>query len=191
VLPGTSVFGEPRGGPPPLQYHPITAQSFLSPFLGWVSQANAPEPGSEPVRQTSSAQFAIAILPFLLGPEADIVAEGTVARTFASSDPLVADLANQIEAMYPGHVVGVNVPMIDAAGRVATDADILLKNAVIQVKSGAGKGLTTQLLNTQAVTHLPVIGYGPQLGGSLIRGIQANGGLVTRDLQLLIHVVAP
>jgi hypothetical protein len=33
--------------------------------------------------------------------------------------------------------------------------------------------------------------YGPQLGGSLIRGIQANGGLVTRDAQLLIDVVAP
>ena len=81
--------------------------------------------------------------------------------------------------------------MTNAAGRIVTDADILLQNAVIQVKSGSGKGLTTQLLNTQSTTNLPVFGYGPQLGGSVFRGIQANGGLVTRDAQLLIQVVAP
>lgn len=118
-------------------------------------------------------------------------AEPAAARTFSSADPLVADLANAIEEAYPGHVVDVNVPMMDATGRAVTDADILLQNAVIQVKSGPGKGLTTQLLNTQAVTNLPVIGYGPQLGGSVMRGVQANGGLVTRDSQLLIKVVAP
>jgi len=120
-----------------------------------------------------------------------LAAEASAARTFSSGDPLVAELANAIERTYPGHVVGVNVPMTNAAGRVVTDADILLQNAVIQVKSGAGKGLTTQLLNTQAATNLPVIGYGPQLGGSVFRGIQANGGLVTRDAQLLIDIVAP
>jgi hypothetical protein len=51
--------------------------------------------------------------------------------------------------------------------------------------------LTTQLLNTQAATDLPVIGYGPQLGGSLVKGIEAAGGLVTRDEQLLLKIVAP
>jgi hypothetical protein len=112
-------------------------------------------------------------------------------RVFTSTDPLVGDLATKIDAAYPGHVVGVNVPITDATGRVVTDADILLRNAIIQVKSGPGKGLTTQLLNTQAATNLPVIGYGPQLGGSLVRGIQAAGGLVTQDEQLLIDVVAP
>jgi len=118
-------------------------------------------------------------------------AEASAARTFSSGDPLVAELAKAIERTYPGHVVRVKVPMTNAAGRVVTDADILLQNAAIQVKSGAGKGLTTQLLNTQAATNLPVIGYGPQLGGSVFRGIQANGGLVTRDAQLLIDIVAP
>ena len=126
--------------------------------------------------------------------EPTTAAEGlgpTAARTFTSSDPLVADLANSIEAAYPGHVVGVNVPMYNAAGELATDADILLQNAVIQVKSGSGAGLTSQLARTQAVTDLPVIGYGPQLGGAVFKGIQAAGGLVTRDAQLLIGVVAP
>ncbi|HEX2873267.1 MAG TPA: RHS repeat-associated core domain-containing protein, partial [Polyangiaceae bacterium] len=122
-------------------------------------------------------------------------AESTAAkgagRAFSSSDPLVGALANAIEKAYPGHVVGVNVPMRNAAGQLVTDADILLQNAVIQVKSGSGKGLTTQLLNTQGATNLPVIGYGPDLGGSVVKGIQANGGLVTRDQDLLIQLVAP
>ncbi len=118
-------------------------------------------------------------------------AEGAAARSFTSADPLVADLANAIERAYPGHVVGVNVPMKNAVGQLVTDADILLKNAVIQVKSGSGAGLTSQLARTQSATSLPVIGYGPNLGGSLVQGIQRAGGLVTRDQQLLIKVVSP
>lgn len=74
---------------------------------------------------------------------------------------------------------------------LVTDADILLKNAIIQVKSGSGTGLTSQILRTQAATDLPVIGYGPNLGGSLEKGIRAAGRLVTRDRELLIQVVAP
>jgi hypothetical protein len=62
---------------------------------------------------------------------------------------------------------------------------------VIQVKSGSGAGLTSQLARTQAVTNLPVIGYGPRLGGTLVQNIGRAGGLVTRDQQLLIGVVAP
>ena len=113
------------------------------------------------------------------------------ARTFSSPDPLVAGLANEIELAYPGHVVGVNVPIKNAASELVTDADILLQNAIIQVKSGPGTGLTSQLQRTEAATGLPVIGYGPDLGGSVVRGIQASGGLVTNDRQFLIHVVAP
>jgi hypothetical protein len=90
-----------------------------------------------------------------------------------------------------GHVVGVNVPMQNLAGQLVTDADILLRNAVVQVKSGSGTGLTSQLVRTQSVTSLPVIGYGPTLGGALVRGIQRAGGLVTRDRQLLIRIVVP
>jgi hypothetical protein len=49
----------------------------------------------------------------------------------ARTDPPVPDLANAIEKAYPEHVIGVKMSMIDAAGRVATDADILLQNVVI------------------------------------------------------------
>ena len=126
-----------------------------------------------------------------LASNSPLAAEASAARTFASSDPLVADLANAIEKAYPGHVVGVNVPMTDAAGHLVTDADILLRNAVIQVKAGSGAGLTRQLARTQTATSLPVIGYGPRLGGTLVQNIGKAGGLVTRDQQFLIDVVAP
>ncbi|MBF0100186.1 MAG: VCBS repeat-containing protein [Desulfobacterales bacterium] len=111
---------------------------------------------------------------------------------FTSTDPLVADLANKIENLYPGHVKGVNVPLKDAAGNVVTDADILLNNAVIQVKSGGGKGLTSQVITkTPKGTDLPVIGYGPDLKGSVVKGIEKAGGLVTRDETLLLEVIKP
>lgn len=112
-------------------------------------------------------------------------------RIFASTDPLVANLANKIEAAYPGHVVGVNVPVRNAAGQLITDADILLKNAVIQVKSGGGKGLTSQLIRTEQATGLPTIGFGPTLKPSVINGINRSGGMVTTDEALLIDVVRP
>ncbi|MCI5136079.1 MAG: RHS repeat-associated core domain-containing protein [Candidatus Electrothrix sp. AW2] len=111
---------------------------------------------------------------------------------FSSSDPYVADLANEIEGMYPGHVKGVNVPLKDGAGNLVTDADILLENSVIQVKSGGGKGLTSQVLTkTPKGTDLPVIGYGPDLKGSVVKGIEKAGGLVTTDKSLLIDVAKP
>lgn len=113
-------------------------------------------------------------------------------RTFTSTDPHVADLANKIENLYPGHVKGVNVPLKDKVGNIATDADILLENAVIQVKGGGGKGLTSQVMTkTPKGTDLPVIGYGPALKGSVVKGIEKSGGLVTTNETLLIEVIKP
>ena len=50
-----------------------------------------------------------------------------------------------------------------------TDADVLLKNAVIQVKSGGGKGMTSQLSRTEQATGLPTLGYGPDLKPSILK----------------------
>ena len=105
---------------------------------------------------------------------------------FTSVDKHVGDVANKIEEAYPGHVVGVNVPIRDAAGNMVTDADILLKNAVVQVKSGGGKGMTSQLLRTEQATGLPTIGYGPDLKSTILRNSTS-----TNDLQTLIDVVKP
>ncbi len=110
---------------------------------------------------------------------------------FASPDPYVSDVANAIETAYPGHVQAVNQPMYDAQGNLVTDGDIVLKNAVIQVKSGAAKGLANQIARTETVTDLPVIGYAPDAGKFVIQDVLTMGGLVTQDLQMLIDVVAP
>lgn len=128
----------------------------------------------------------------LSGLRAGFLAANTTARTFASTDPLVADLANKIEAMYPGHVLGVNVPLYDAGGNLLTDADILLKNSVIQVKSGASaQGMLRQLQRSEAATGLPSIGFGPNLPGNSLRALSQQGGLVTGDENLLLQVVKP
>jgi hypothetical protein len=172
-------------------------QWYLSGSIAEISKvdprmrAQTPDgKNGEADRRKVALAVVMAAIPGLKAAQA-ATAPKVVARTFTSADPLVAELANAIEKAYPGHVVGVNVPLYDAAGNLVTDADILLKNAVIQVKSGAGKGLTSQLARTQAATTLPVIGYGPALGGSVVRGILRAGGLVTRDAELLLKVVAP
>ena len=95
-------------------------------------------------------------------------------------------MANRIEEAYPGHVVGVNVPIRDAAGNMVTDADILLKNAVVQVKSGGGKGMTNQFQRTEQATGLPAIGFGPDLKNSILQNSSS-----TNDLQVLIDLVKP
>src|SRR5262249_14735013 len=111
-------------------------------------------------------------------------------RTFASGDPLVADVANAIEARYPGHVVGVNT-LIGPEGELGSEADIVLQNAVIQVKSRGGKGATSQAVASQHFTDLPVIVYGPNLGIHVQRSLRAQGILVTTDRNVLLQTVKP
>ena len=76
-------------------------------------------------------------------------------------------------------------------GTLLTDADIVLENAIIQVKTGNGHGLAGQMAATQTGTNLPVIGFGSTLRGSIVTEVERAGGLVTRDTELLLRVVAP
>jgi len=120
------------------------------------------------------------------------LAANATARTFTSTDPLVANLANKIESLYPGHVVGVNVPLRNAAGNLVTDADILLQNSVLQVKSGgSAQGLLRQLQRSEAATGLPSIGFGPNLPANSLRTLSQQGGLVTGNENLLLQVIKP
>jgi hypothetical protein len=112
-------------------------------------------------------------------------------RVFQSSDPIVGELATAIEKLYPGHVVDVNVPLYNDVGKLVTDADILLQNAIIQVKTGGGKSLANQLFRTQQVTDLPVLGYGPTLKGSVVTQVQREGGYVTTNVSTLLEVIKP
>jgi len=73
--------------------------------------------------------------------------EGT-SKTFTFSEKYVGEIANVIESKFPGIVVDVNKDVYRPYGTKLTDFDIELDNVVIQVKSGGGKGLTSQLLKT-------------------------------------------
>ena len=106
-----------------------------------------------------------------------------VHNIFCSPDPLVAEIAKEIERLYPGHVLGVNQTL---GGH---EVDIILRNAIIEVKSG-GSGLTKQVLDR---LHLgvPVIAYSPKLGKYATRAINAAGGIATHSLEELLRVIHP
>ena len=109
----------------------------------------------------------------------------TPPRTFTSTDPLVGDLATKIEAAVPGSVNGVNVSIADVEAGLSSEADISLSNGdIIEVKSGGGKGATTQVANQQQILGDggEVIVYGPDLKGSVMRGIVNNGTKVFTNL---------
>ncbi len=94
---------------------------------------------------------------------------------FSSNDPLVGDLANEIEAAKPGFVKGVNVDLFKPDGTKATDIDIQVDGATVQVKSGSGAGLTRQMNTTKQLTGLRAIAYGPELGPTLQRSLRSLG----------------
>ncbi len=111
-------------------------------------------------------------------------------RTFTSKDPLVGDLATNIDATHPGKVVAVNKIVKDpTTGKTITDFDIETDNAVIQVKSGGGKGLTTQMKNTSTATSKEVIAYGPKLKPSVIKNVEEAGYKVfTTEKELIDYL---
>lgn len=112
-----------------------------------------------------------------------------------SNDPLVGSVANAIEDAYPGHVIAVNFP-VNKPGTTnsATDFDIVLSNAVIQVKSGTGKGATKQVTTTMSLSEsdgLPVIAYLPDSGPHVKQSVDAAGGIAVDNLDDLIELVRP
>lgn len=115
----------------------------------------------------------------------------TPARTtpFVSNDPGVGELANKIEAAYPGSVRGVNMPVYDPDGRLMTNADIWIGDVIIQFKSERGSGLTRQVRKTGA-TGLRIIGYGPNLGLHVMRGLRREGFEVYNNEADLLRALA-
>lgn len=106
-------------------------------------------------------------------------------------DPLVPELVRDIESLYPGHVRAQGIEIIGPAGSPLTDFDIVTRNAVVQVKSGTGKGALKQMLTTSALTDYPVIAYLPDARGSVITSLERAGLLVTRDKAVLLSILAP
>ncbi len=117
-------------------------------------------------------------------------------KVWTSDDPHTADLANEIEGLYPGHVVGVGTR---PAGPHGTDLDIETQNAIIQIKSGNGAGLGRQITSSQQPdvnpTGKPVIGFAPDMGPHAAREVNNRGGIaaggVASDRQTLLGVLAP
>ncbi|MDR2940652.1 MAG: hypothetical protein LBV08_10095 [Clostridiales bacterium] len=115
-----------------------------------------------------------------------------VERTFTSSDKYVGETANAIESKFPGRVVGVNQITLRQNGSILTDFDIELDSIVIQVKSGTGKGLTSQMQRTATGTTKTVIGYTPDLtpSSALVKGAKNAGFDVFTTLKDLLNFIA-
>lgn len=97
-----------------------------------------------------------------------------------------------IDKSLPGVVQDVNVPIKNSAVGLSSDADIMLKNGdVIEVKSGGGKGATTQVINQTKIIgdSGEVIVYGPELKSSVINGIRNSGTKVFIKLDDLIAYI--
>ena len=68
----------------------------------------------------------------------------------------------------------------------------MLKNGdIIEVKSGGGKGATTQVANQTKIIgdSGEVIVYGPDLKPSVIKGIQNSGTKVFTNLEELVSYI--
>lgn len=114
---------------------------------------------------------------------------GSGVRVFESKDPLVGEVATQIEREFPGSVNGVNRIVHRPDGSILTDLDIELENIVIQVKSGGGKGLTRQLINSANYIKKIVIGYAPEIKPSVLNEAQKNGFQVFTNIADLLEFI--
>ncbi|MER8001774.1 putative T7SS-secreted protein [Streptomyces sp. NPDC095613] len=126
--------------------------------------------------------------PLGLAPEAGCPPTHVVGK---GDDPLVPELVDEINARYPGHVRAQGIEIMGPDGKPLTDFDIVTDNAVIQVKTGSGKGALKQALTTQSLTDYPVIVYLPEGRGSVIKSLEQAGFMVTRDKETLLDVLAP
>ena len=109
-------------------------------------------------------------------------------------DPGVPELVDAIEARYPGHVKAVEIKIVGADGKDITDFDIVTRNAVIQVKTGTGKGSAGDHERYESATDLPVISFiwpSKKLRGSVVQSQERAGHMVTTDLEELLAVIAP
>ncbi|MFB7273869.1 polymorphic toxin-type HINT domain-containing protein [Streptomyces sp. NPDC056244] len=109
------------------------------------------------------------------------------------SDPGVPELVAAIEQRYPGHVKAVEMKIV-ADGKTITDFDIVTRNAVIQVKTGAAKGSLKDHLRYESATDYPVISFiqpGKRYPKHAIQELERAGKMVTTDLDELLAVIAP
>jgi hypothetical protein len=115
----------------------------------------------------------------------EAVAANSAGRVFTSADSHVAGAANAIEAVLPGRVAGVNVNRTMTNG-LSREVDIDLGNIIVQVKGGQAKGLTGQILETQASTGVRTIGYAPGVTSGAWRSAAERGIVIARSQDELL-----
>lgn len=117
----------------------------------------------------------------------DVVATNT-ARVWSSADSHVASAANALEAAMPGRVVAVNSQRTMANG-LTREVDIDLGSLIVQVKGGNARGLTGQVLRTQASTGTPTVGYAPGISDAAWRNAAQQGIPILRTPDELLAYV--
>ncbi len=110
-------------------------------------------------------------------------------RTFTGKDKYVADIANRIEAKYPGSVKHVETLEPSVINGLDRELDIVLNDGtIIQVKKDNARGLNGQL--TATGQHFPgrrVIGVHPdQHSKNVIREITKSGNVSTDSIDNLV-----
>jgi hypothetical protein len=111
------------------------------------------------------------------------------ARTFESRDPLVADLARQIDADRPGSVLFINRDLINPEDHLnrMTEFDIETDKAVIQVKAGErANKLGAQIEKSMSIADKPVIGYAPEVSPERLAFLESQGHRIFTDEATLI-----
>lgn len=83
-------------------------------------------------------------------------------------------------------MVDANVNIYTPKGRLVTDADILLQEPIVQVKGGTAKRLERQIVNTEAATGFPTLGYSPDAGKHVLKD-----ACTTNCAETLIDAVKP
>ena len=118
----------------------------------------------------------------------DAVEGSKTGKIWIGNDKYVPELANAIEARFPGQIKAVERVIFDANGNRITDLDIELEKIIIQVKSGSAKGLTRQMINTANATGKTVISYTPDqlLSSAVLRDVRSKGFKTFVDMESLL-----
>lgn len=108
---------------------------------------------------------------------------------FTSTDELVAPAAAAIDRAVPGIVKGTNALFTRSNGQAITDADILLTNGIVQVKSGSTSGLLGQVQKSVSLGLGTVYAYAPRMTSSLEKQIISAGGVPVTTENALVQAV--
>jgi len=100
-------------------------------------------------------------------------------------------LTGQVARRYKNVLKHFEKDVFDDAGRVLTDFDVELDNAIIEVTNGIGRGKPGQLANRIIPNaNKPVIFFGPKVtSAARLREIEATGAIVVNTLEELDAIV--